>query len=120
MLQYVKSEGHRLKMTCVWSLQGWRAAWASEKTLRQWSLANALSVGLALVLDLTSVERALIIGFGLMILVAELLNTAVEETVNRVGNEDHPLSKKAKDIGSAAVAITAITAGLIWVIVLVG
>ncbi len=120
MLQFVKSEAYRLKMTCVWSLQGWCAAWASEKTLRQWSLANALSAGLALALELTSVERALIIGFGLLILVAELLNTSVEETVNRIGPEDHPLSKKAKDIGSAAVAVTAITAGLIWLIILIG
>jgi diacylglycerol kinase (ATP) len=120
MLRFVKSEAYRLKMTCVWSWQGWCAAWASEKTLRQWSLANALSAGLALALDLTTVERALIIGFGLLILVAELLNTAVEETVNRIGPEDHPLSKKAKDVGSAAVAVAALTAGLIWVLVLFG
>ncbi len=120
MFDIVKSEAHRLKMTVVWSLQGWAAAWASEKTLRQWSLANALSIALALVLDLTSVERALIIGFGLLILVAELLNTAIEETVNRISYVDHPLSKKAKDVGSAAVAVTALTAGVIWVIVLIG
>ena len=120
MIRSLKSEIHRLKMTVVWSWQGWRAAWGSEKTLRQWTLANALSAALALMLDLSSVERALIIGFGLMILVAELLNTAIEEAVNRISREDHPLAKKAKDVGSAAVAVAAITAGLIWVIVLIG
>jgi len=120
MIQALRAEAIRLKMTVIWSLEGWRAAWASEKTLRQWTLANVLSIALALLLDLSPVERALIIGFGLLILVAELLNTAVEETVNRISRLDHPLSKKAKDIGSAAVAVTALTAGLIWVVVLVG
>ncbi len=120
MLKALNAELHRLKMTVIWSLEGWAAAWASEKTLRQWTLANGISIVLALVLDLTSVERALIIGFGLLILVAELLNTAIEETVNRISRADHPLSKKAKDVGSAAVALTALTAGLIWLIILIG
>ena len=120
MREFMKSEARRLKMTVIWSWQGWWAAWETEKTLRQWTLANGISIALALVLDLTSVERALIIGFGLLILVVELLNTAIEETVNRISRVDHPLSKKAKDIGSAAVALTAITAGVIWVIVLIG
>jgi len=120
MIGTVKSELRRLKMTVYWSWQGWWAAWASEKTLRQWTLANLVSALLACALDLSPVERALIIGFGLLVLVAELLNTAVEETVNRISMEDHPLSKKAKDIGSAAVAMTAIAAGIIWLIVLIG
>ncbi len=120
MLQVIRSEAHRLKMTVIWSLQGWQAAWATEKTLRQWTLANAASIALALTLDLSAIERALIIGFGLLILVAELLNTAIEETVNRISYVDHPLSKKAKDIGSAAVAVTAIAAGLVWLIILIG
>lgn len=104
----------------VWSLAGWRAAWASEETLPQWTLANAISAACALVIDLDGAERAAVIGFGLLILLAELLNTAVEETVNRIGYEDHPLSKRAKDIGSAAVAVTAIAAGLVWLAVLWG
>ncbi len=120
MMETLKSEAHRLKMTVVWSLQGWQAAWASEKTLRQWTLANVLSAGLALVLDLSAAERALVIGFGLLILAAELMNTAVEEAVNRISRLDHPLSKKAKDVASAAVALTAIAAGAVWLIVLIG
>lgn len=120
MFGILKSEASRLKMTVVWSWQGWRAAWASEKTLRQWTLANCLSAVLAFALDLSSVERALIIGFGLMILVAELLNTAIEDVVDRISPDDHPLSKKAKDVGSAAVAVAAIAAGAVWLIVLIG
>ncbi len=120
MLQLVKSEAHRLKMTVVWSWQGWWAAWASEKTLRQWTLANAISICAAMLIDLSAAERALVVGFGLMILVAELLNTCIEETINRISRVDHPLSKKAKDMGSAAVAVAAIAAGLVWLIVLIG
>ena len=69
---------------------------------------------------MSAAERALIIGFGLMILVAELLNTGIEAAIDRIGEERHPLSKKAKDCGCAAVALAAIVAGLMWVIVLVG
>jgi len=120
MLEFVGAELRRLKMTVIWSWQGWRAAWRSEKTLRQWTLANVISAGLALTLDINSVERALIIGFGMLILVTELLNTAIEEAINRVSYAEHPLSKKAKDVGSAAVAVAAIATGLIWVVVLLG
>lgn len=120
MMENLKSELYRLKQTVIWSIAGWRAAWKTEKSLRQWTLANALSVALAMVLDLTAAERALIVGFGLLILAAELLNTGIEETVNRISQVDHPLSKKAKDIGSAAVAVTAIAAGCVWLIVLIG
>jgi len=120
MISWLKSELHRFKMTVIWSWAGWRDTWASEKSLRQWTLANAISAGLALMLDLTSTERAMIIGLGLLILAAELMNTGIEEAVNRVSRTDHPLSKKAKDAGSAAVAVTAIAAGLVWVIILVG
>ncbi len=120
MLEALLAEVRRLKWTVIWSLDGWRAAWASEASVRHWTRANAVSILLALVLDLTSVERALVIGFGLMILVAELLNTSIEEVVNRIGTEEHPLSKKIKDVGSAGVAMAALTAGIVWLIVLIG
>ncbi len=120
MLRALWAELVRLKNTVIWSWEGWRAAWASEKSLRQWSRANLASILLALVLDLTSVERALVIGFGLMILVAELFNTALEDLVNRIDTAEHPLSKKIKDVGSAGVAAAAVTAGLVWLMVLIG
>ena len=120
METWLGKELFRLKNTVVWSLNGWRAAWASEKTLRQWTLANVLSAALAFGLDLSNVERALILGFGLLILVAELINTAVETTVDRIGMEEHELSRKAKDIASACVAMSALTAGVIWLVILFG
>ena len=117
---WISDEAHRLKMTVVHSWDGWRAAWASEKTLRQWTLANIASAALAFSLDLSALERAVILGFGLMILVAELINTAVEATVDRISLDPHPLSKKAKDVGSATVAVAALTALIVWVVVLFG
>jgi diacylglycerol kinase (ATP) len=120
MRDFLTSEAARLRDTCIWSWQGWCAAWASEKTLRQWTLANVLSAALALALDLSAGERALIIALGLLILVAELLNTAIEEVVDYISSAVDERAKKAKDCGSAAVAVTAIAAGLVWVVVLVG
>ncbi|MCG6904246.1 MAG: diacylglycerol kinase [Rhodobacter sp.] len=120
MLNTLKAEAQRLKMTVLWSWQGWCATWTSEKSLRQWTMANVASAALALALDLSPSERALIIGFGILILAAELLNTGIEETVNRISPDHHPLAKKAKDAGSAGVAVTAIAAGVVWLIILIG
>jgi diacylglycerol kinase (ATP) len=116
----LKAEYRRFLNTCIWSIEGWNACWASEKTLRQWTIANVLSIALALYLDLTGAERALIVVAGLLILAAELINTAVETTVNYLSPDLHPLAKKAKDAGSAAVAMTAIAALMAWVLVLFG
>lgn len=119
-MEFVKSEARRLAKTCIWSWAGWCAAWRSEKTLRQWTLANALSALLAFTLDLSPAERAVILGLGLMVLVAELLNTAIEEVVDYISTETHPRAAKAKDCGSAAVAVAAIAAGLAWAVILLG
>jgi diacylglycerol kinase (ATP) len=120
MLQALRAEGRRLANTVIWSWEGFRAAWTTEKTLRQWTLANVLSAALAFSLDLSPGERALILALGLLVLAAELINTAVEEVVDHVSPEVHPRAKKAKDCGSACVALTAIAAGVAWVVVLVG
>lgn len=120
MLNMLTSELRRFGNTVVWSLAGWRAAWASEKTLRQWTVVNVLSAALAFVLDLTAPERALILALGLLVLAAELLNTAIEEAVNYISTDQHPLAKKAKDCGSAGVALAALAGGVAWVVVLVG
>jgi diacylglycerol kinase (ATP) len=119
-MNILKAEARRFWNTVVWSWAGWSAAWASEKTLRQWTIVNILSAALAFWLDLTAAERALILALGLLILAAELLNTAVEETVNYISTDRHPLAKKAKDCGSAGVALTALAGGVAWVVILIG
>lgn len=116
----LRAEARRLVNTVIWSWAGWRAAWASEKTLRQWTLANVLSAGLAFGLDLAPGERALILALGLLILAAELLNTAIEEAVDYISRADDPRAKKAKDCGSAGVALAALAAGVAWMVVLIG
>ena len=120
MLAPLRAEARRFANTVIWSLAGWRAAWASEKSLRQWTLANAVSATLAFSLDLVPGERALIRALGLVVLAAELANTAIEEVVDLVSPEQHPAAGKAKDCGSAAVALAAMAAGVAWLVVLIG
>ena len=120
MIEWLGAETRRIGNTCLWSWQGVRAAWQSEKSLRQWTLVNVLSAALALALDLTPGERALILALGLLILAAELINTAVEVVVDMVQPTPHPLAGKAKDCGSACVALTALAGGLAWLVILIG
>jgi diacylglycerol kinase (ATP) len=120
MHKVIRAEARRLANTVIWSRDGFRAAWATEKTLRQWTVANVLSAALAFSLDLTPGERALILALGLLILAAELINTAIEEVVDHISPCPDPRAKKAKDCGSACVALAALAAGAAWVVVLVG
>lgn len=119
MRQMLQAEARRLANTVIWSWDGFRAAWATEKTLRQWTLANLLSAALAFALDLSPGERGLILGLGLLVLAAELINTAIEEVVDMIAPGPDPRAKKAKDCGSACVALAAIAAGVAWAAVLV-
>lgn len=114
------AELQRFANTVIWSWAGWRAAWASEKTLRQWSVVNILSATLAFSLDLTPAERALILALGLLVLAAELMNTGLEEAIDYISASQDPRAKKAKDCGSAAVALTALAGGAAWLVVLIG
>jgi diacylglycerol kinase (ATP) len=120
MRQVLTAEVLRLANTVIWSWDGWRAAWASEKTLRQWTAINVLSALLAFSLDLTSAERGLVLALGLLILAAELMNTGLEEVVDYISRDTDPRAKKAKDCGSAAVALTALAGGVAWLVILIG
>lgn len=120
MIDPLRAEARRLANTAIWSWDGFRAAWATEKTLRQWTLANVLSAVLAFSLDLTSTERALVLALGLLVLAAELINTSIEEVVDHISPVTDPRAKKAKDCGSACVALTALAAGVAWVVVVLG
>lgn len=124
MRRMISAEMARLANTVIWSWQGWTAAWATEKSLRQWSLINLGSAALSFALPMTAGERALILALGLLVLAAELMNTGLEEVVNYLSTAPDPRAKKAKDCGSAAVALTALAGGLAgglaWVVVLIG
>lgn len=120
MLRILSAELRRFGNTARWSWQGWTAAWATEKSLRQWTVVNILSAGLAFYLDISTAERALILALGILVLAAELVNTALEEVVDLVTTEQNPRAGKAKDCGSAMVALTAIAGGVAWLVVLIG
>lgn len=75
---------------------------------------------MALLLDVSRVERAVLIGVVVLGLIVELLNSAIEATVDRISLESHRLAKRAKDIGSAAVLIALLNVGVVWGLVLFG
>jgi diacylglycerol kinase (ATP) len=103
-----------------YSLAGLRAAYRHEDAFRQEMLLALVLIPLAFVLPADGTGRALMIGSVLLVLIVELLNSAVEATVDRVSLEDHALAKRAKDIGSAAVLLTLVNVPLTWGLVLFG
>ena len=101
-----------------YSLAGLRAAHRNEDAFRQESLLAAVMIPVALSLPVPGIDRALMIASVLMVLVVELLNSAVEAAIDRISLDDHRLSKRAKDIGSAAVLIALINVLATWSLVL--
>lgn len=101
-----------------YSLAGLRAALQAEHAFRQEVLLATLLVPLALLLAPSGTARALMLGSVLLVLVVELLNSAVEAAIDRISLDDHRLSKRAKDIGSAAVLIALINVLATWSLVL--
>lgn len=101
-----------------YSLAGLRAAFVAEDAFRQEVLLAALLIPLALVLAADGLGRALMIGSVLLVLIVELLNSAIEATVDRISLEQHPLAKRAKDIGSAAVLLALLNVLAVWACVL--
>jgi diacylglycerol kinase (ATP) len=98
----------------IWSMAGLRAAWKNEQAFRWEATIIFLMLPVGLWLGRTAVERALLIASAMSILVTELLNSAVEAVVDRIGPERHELSKRAKDMGSAAALISMIIAAAVW------
>jgi len=98
--------------------RGFAAAWREEEAFRQECLLALLVVPLGLWLGESGVERALLVGPMFIVLMVELLNSAVEATVDRIGAERHPLSGIAKELGSAAVFVAFALLGLTWALVL--
>jgi len=119
-METLKQEILRIRNTCLWSLEGWLETWRGEKSLQQWTGVNVLSILLSLFVEMETGERALIYALGLLVLAAELINTAVEHTVDYISEDQHPMAKKAKDAASACVAMTALAGGVAWFVVLWG
>jgi len=96
------------------SVAGLEDAWRHESAFRQEILLAVFLIPLACVAPVTAVERALLIGSVLLVLIVELLNTSVEAAIDRISFEHHSLSKRAKDIGSAAVFVALVLLAMVW------
>jgi len=97
-----------------YSAAGFSAAWRGEEAFRQEVLAGLALVPAALWLGQTGLERLLLVSTWVLVMIVEILNTAVEATVDRISDENHPLSGQAKDLGSAAVFLSLVLAALVW------
>jgi diacylglycerol kinase (ATP) len=104
----------RLITAAAFSAAGLRAAWRHEEAFRQELILTALLAPLALWLGQTALQRVLLIGSCVLVLIVELLNSAVETVVDRIGHDIHELSAQAKDMGSAAVLLSLVLAAGIW------
>jgi diacylglycerol kinase (ATP) len=108
----------RLFKATRYSWAGLKAAWRNEAAFRQESSLCLCLLPIALWLGNNGVERALLIGSLLLVLIVELLNSGIEAVVDRIGLERHELSRLAKDTGSAAVFVTLLNAVLVWLVIL--
>ena len=110
----------RIVNAARYSLAGLTAAVRQEAAFRQELMLAVVLVPLGLYLGRSGSERALLVGSVLLVLVVELLNSAIESAVDRISTERHPLAGTAKDLGSAAVMLSLVTLGAVWLLVLLG
>jgi diacylglycerol kinase (ATP) len=127
MVAGASSDGRALKGTrglrrvlnaTRYSIDGMIAAWRLEDAFRQELMLSAILTPIAIALPLPAIEKVLLIGVLAVVLIVELLNTAVEAAVDRDSYEINPLGKQAKDYGSAAVMLSLLLAGMTWLIIL--
>ena len=98
----------------IYSWAGLKAAWDNEMAFRTEVIVIAFLMPFGIWMGETAVHWALLIGSSTLVLITELLNSAVEKVVDRIGTEHHILSKQAKDLGSAAAAVSMLAAVMVW------
>lgn len=109
----------RILRATSYSMMGLRVAFLKEAAFRQLVLINVVLQPIALSLDVTRAERAILMLVPLLSLAIELLNTAIENTVDRVSMDLHPLSRDAKDMGSAAQFVGLVMIAVAWLVILI-
>lgn len=109
----------RIVKAAGYSWKGIRAAWQHEAAFRQEAVAAIVAILIACWLDVDAVTRVLLIGSVVMVIIVEILNSAIEAVVDRIGPEIHPLAGRAKDMGSAAVLLSIILAISVWAMLLI-
>jgi diacylglycerol kinase (ATP) len=107
----------RIVNAFFYSMSGLSLAYRHEDAFRQEILLAAILLPTALLLPVTPLERVLLIGTVLLVLIVELLNSSVEAAIDRIGPETHHLSKRAKDLGSAAVLLALVLLATAWLLI---
>lgn len=107
----------RLIKAFEYSISGLKAAWENEQAFRQEILLSIPIIPAGLLIGETGAQRALLIGIWFIVLITELINSAVENIVDRIGPEYHVLSGRAKDMGSAAVFLSICASVIVWGII---
>lgn len=110
----------RLWNAFFYSLDGFKAAYRHEDAFRQEVLLAVVLIPLAFFVGGSGIERALLVASVLLLLIVELVNSAIEATVDRISLENHNLAKRAKDIGSASVLLAIVLMVTVWGLVLFG
>jgi diacylglycerol kinase (ATP) len=105
----------RIVNAAGYSWQGLRAAWKHEAAFRQEAIAALVAIVVACWLDVDAISRVLMIGSVVLVIIVEILNSAIEAVVDRIGQERHPLAGRAKDMGSAAVLLAILLALFVWI-----
>ncbi|GDX07235.1 diacylglycerol kinase [Buttiauxella sp. WJP83] len=108
----------RIIKAAGYSWKGLKAAWINEAAFRQEGVCAVIAIAIACYLDIDPITRILLIGSVVLVMIVEILNSAIESLVDRVGTDYHELSGRAKDMGSAAVLIAIILAVITWVTLL--
>ncbi len=108
----------RIQYAIVYSIKGLQQAWGNEAAFRQELLACAVLVPAALWFGESGLEKAALIACCILVLIVEILNSALEAIVDRIGAEHHELSGRAKDMGSAAVFLSIGLVGTVWGLIL--
>ena len=109
----------RIMSATVYSMKGFRGCWQNEAAFRQEVMGCVLLVPLGLWLGEGGVEKILLVGVCLLVLIVEILNSGIEAAIDRIGHEHHELSALAKDLGSAAVFISLVLVAITWFLILV-
>ena len=109
----------RLVLAIGYSWQGLKAGWKNEEAFRQEVIVAVVLIPLAFILDVSQTQTILMIASVLLLLIVEIINSAVEAVVDLVTQEKHPLAGRAKDMGSAAVMLAVINMVLVWSIILI-
>lgn len=104
----------RLSNALAYSLHGFTSAFKHEEAFRQEVLLALVLIPLAFFFEVSGLARAVMIACVLLVLIIELLNSAIEAAVDRISLENHRLSKRAKDIGSAAVLLSLVNVAVVW------